>query len=495
MAEPLQPPNGGLLSGIMRGTRANLVDAVGAIRNAPVPVPARVVAAQQHQHPNTGILNTPQKLQAYLNSLPPGLTEIALNHRQLSSLHGVQFPPSLSELELLEFYDNEITSLAGLQFPIGLQQLNLGKNKITTLAGVRFPPGLTELDLTDNKITSLSGVIFPPGLTELRLSSNQITSLSGVQFPIGLTVLELHDNKITSLAGVQFPSTIKDELSLSYNQITSLHGVVFPSDLETLHLNNNKIVSLRGVKFPNGLLELDLSNNKITSLDGLQIPPDSTIELKGNPLYSLTGITNPDEHLIDYLKHNFPSLYFRDLHYQRKDAKMAEKSALKAARQSQKATIKEMSDLSQQSMHNQLKAVTSFLREDMEARARQHADQPITGSSTLFVRVNGKPYPVPLNVTMTVQSVLDYMNEHYYISVLVPNCSVMKLVKERRVMDPARALADYNVLNEETLHAMCVMPVQNGGKRTKRIKRTIKPRNKRSNKSKTKSKKNGHKRK
>ena len=167
---------------------------------------------------------------------------------------------------------------------------------------------------------------------------------------------------------------------------------------------------------------------------------------------------------------------------------MAEKSALKAARQSQKAIIKEMSDLSQQSMHNQLKAVTSFLREDMEARARQHAEQPITGSSTLFVRVNGMSYPVPLNVTMAVQSVLDYMNEHYYMSVLVPNCSVMKLVKEGKVMDPVHTLADYGVLNEETLHAMCAMPVQTGGKRAKRTKRTIKPRNKKS-----KSRKNRHK--
>ena len=34
-----------------------------------------------------------------------------------------------------------------------------------------------------------------------------------------------------------------------------------------------------------------------------------------------------------------------------------------------------MSDLSQQSMQNQLNAVTSFLREDMTVRARQHAEQ------------------------------------------------------------------------------------------------------------------------
>jgi hypothetical protein len=43
-----------------------------------------------------------------------------------------------------------------------------------------------------------------------------------------------------------------------------------------------------------------------------------------------------------------------------------------------------MSDLSQQSMHNQ-----PFLREDMTARAQQHAEQPDTRSSQFFVRING----------------------------------------------------------------------------------------------------------
>jgi hypothetical protein len=120
-----------------------------------------------------------------------------------------------------------------------------------------------------------------------------------------------------------------------------------------------------------------------------------------------------------------------------------------------------MSELSQQSIEN------------MTSRAQQHAEQIVKGSSQIFVRVNGKPYPVPLNVTMSVQSVLDYMNEHYYISLLVPNCSgVMKLVKEGKVMDPNEILENYHVLNEDTLHAMCVMPVQNGGKRTNQTNQT-----------------------
>jgi hypothetical protein len=158
------------------------------------------------------------------------------------------------------------------------------------------------------------------------------------------------------------------------------------------------------------------------------------------------------------LKQQFLHLYLRDLH--------PEMSALKAARQSQKAEVAQWNDLSQQSMQNQLNALTSFLRKDMETRAQQHADQIYKNEEPpIFVRVNGTSYPVPLNVTMSVQSVLDYMNEHYYISLFVPNCSVMKLIKSGKRMDPALTLEEYNVLNEDTLHAMCVMPVhyQNGG--------------------------------
>lgn len=380
-------------------------------------------------------LDTPERLQAYLNSCPPGLTKLNLIGLQIPSLRGVNFPPDLIELS---FYNSQIHHLQGVRFPPGLKILDLTHNQIESLEGVHFPSELTKLSIILNKLTSLEGVQFPPGLIELNLGQNKISSLAGVQFPPGLKILKVDSNiPLTSLVGVQFPPE---------------------------------------------LVELDLTNNyNITSLEGVQFPSTlMRLSMHGAGLKSLTGIISPNKYVKEALKQQFLHLYLRDLH--------PETSALKAARQSQKATIKEMSDLSQQSMHNQLKAVTSFLREDMEARARQHAEQPITGSSTLFVRVNGMSYPVPLNVTMTVQSVLDYMNEHYYISVLVPNCSVMKLVKEGRVMDPARALADYGVLNEETLHAMCAMPVQTGGKRAKRTKRTIKPRNKKS-----KSRKNRHK--
>jgi len=541
--------SGEILGGIMSNlpktnfSYASLLGLAPVARVAPAEASAAQIAQHQPQQPLIREpLNTPQKLQAYLNSLPPG-TELELENRQITSLagvhfpylepylylnnnqitslmgvqfpaglttlvldnnkigtlKGVQFPPSLLELNLndnpltsltgvqfpsglktLVMIKNEITTLAGVQFPPNLLDFSLSESKITSLRGVQFPPSLLELDLSENKINTLTGAIFPPSLVRLYLSDNEIKSLTGVQFPPGLTLLNLDNNKITSLTGVQFPPSLLD-LILSYNEIKSLTGLQFPPGLTLLRLEDNKINTLKGVQFPPSLLKLNLSNNNLHSLEGLQIPEQTTIELKGNPLVTLNYIVNPNKYLIDYLKYNFPSLYFRDLHAQHKGAQMAEKSSLKTAR-------KEMSDLTQQSMQNQLKAVTSFLREGMEARARQHEEQVKKDNEegkirVFFVRFNGKIYHVPLNMTMTIQAVLDYLNSHYYISAL-EDCGVMQLVFSGNRLEPERTLADCNVQMESTLYLVCKFTpnlFQGGSK-----KRTIKPRNKRS-KSKSKS--------
>ncbi len=485
--------------------------------------PARVVAAQQPHHDEQNVeqpeppipLDTLQKLQAYLNSCPPGLTELNLDGCRINSLAGVIFPNGLLDLDLgdnqitsltgvnfpdgltkLSLFGNQITSFKGVRFPHSLLELNLDGNQITSLRGLQFPPGLLVLSITDTKINSLAGFQFPPSLLELYLHDNEINSLQGVQFPPRLTLLNLENNKIKSLQGVHFPIGLL-RLTLSFNEIASLTGVQFPPSLTELRLENNQISPLNrwgspfeGVIFPPRLLVLNLSNNNLQTLNRLQFPPNLTsLNLEGNPLRSLIGIINPNEYVMEYLKHNFTSVYFRDLHAQHKGAKMAETSALKAARQSQKATLKKMSDLSQQSVQNQLKAVTSFLREGMTARAMEHDESVKQKKSDIFVRLaDGALYHVPYAKEMTVQNVLDYLNEHYYISVLNPNHGVVRLIFEGVELDPSRTLVSYNVVNESTLYAKPKYIGQGGGKRRIATHKRYKQQ-----RDKTKSKKRTHK--
>ena len=82
--------------------------------------------------------------------------------------------------------------------------MNLSSNNISSLEGVTFPTSLTELYFDYNKISSLEGVVFPTSLTKLWLDSNQISSLEGVVFPASLIELDLRDNQIMDFSHI-FP--------------------------------------------------------------------------------------------------------------------------------------------------------------------------------------------------------------------------------------------------------------------------------------------------
>jgi hypothetical protein len=309
--------------------------------------------------------STPQRLQAYLNSLSPELTELRIHRRLISSLEGVHFPNNLTIIDL-EF--NAIQNLIGVHFPRNLVELNLNGNRFTSLeslGGVQFPDSLTSLSLMANQIGSLEGVRFPNSVTTLNLSYNQIASLEGVRFPNGLTTLNLSYNQIASLEGVHFPNSVTT-LILSHNQIASLEGVHFPNgltyldathnliqsleraqfppNLMELELSQNRIVSLQGTRFVNGLRRLRLDTNEIDSLEGAQFPPglrrltltNNRIEslervqlpnglrilhLGGNPVYRndpaalaelVPGVrlrAEPDDHVIDLLDDNAYQIY------------------------------------------------------------------------------------------------------------------------------------------------------------------------------------------
>jgi hypothetical protein len=399
---------------------------------------------EPRQPPTNGPLDTPEKLQAYLDSCPPGLTK-----------------------------------------------LNLAGQKIPSLAKVRFPSHLLELNFYNSQIKHLQGVIFPPRLKILELTHNYIESLEGVQFPSELEKLSIILNQISSLKGVQFPPGLI-ELNLGQNKILSLEGVKFPPSLKILKVDANlTLTSLVGVQFPPELVELDLSrNSNITSLEGVQFPSTlMRLSMHGTGLKSLTGIISPNKYVKQHLKQQFLHLYLRDLH--------PEMSALKTARQSQKATLKEMSDLSQQSMQTQMRAVTSFLREGMQLRANQHAEQLLRDrqerptkyeESLFYATLNKKRYPIPMNEEMTIQEVLNYLNDNYYISVLY-NCGDMHINKPGDGnLDSRHTLKYCQVVSDDVLDIVCGS--QKGGFVRSR---KLKPISKHKSRSNCKSKKNGHK--
>jgi hypothetical protein len=148
-------------------------------------------------------------------------------------------------------------------------------------------------------------------------------------------------------------------------------------------------------------------------------------------------------------------------------------------------------------MQNQLSAVTSFLREGMKSRAEQHAEQLLRDKeeksttyeqSLFYAKLNEKMYPVPMIEELSMQDVLNYLNDNYYISVL-HNCGGMHLHKPGAgKLESGRTLKEYGVVSDDVLDIIC--GTQKGGFKHSRSKKRMIKRNKRSQKRRNKSKKN-----
>ena len=223
--------------------------------------------------------------------------------------------------------------------------------------------------------------------------------------------------------------------------------------------------------------------NQLKSFNEVKFPPSLTeLNLQRNRFETLGKIIEPTPNILQLIEHQFPKIVEVYRNTLTRQSQQTEQALTRQSQQTEQATLKQISDFNQQSMQNQLRGITSFLREGMEARAQQHAEQlrreseNLGGRSTIEVRLisNGIIYPVPLNTANSVQSVLDYMNEHYYISSLVPNCGVTHLYKSdiKDPLNPTSTLGENSVQKGTRLHARCVLPLNpsSGGNRRKRIR-------------------------
>ena len=121
--------------------------------------------------------------------------------------------------------------------------LNLRGKKIediTEISGLDELSDLVLLNLYENKITEISGLSNLKNLISLSISDNNITEIKGLENLINLKNLNLERNQISEIKGLENLENL-NHLSLSNNNITELKGLENLSNLNNFYLFSNPI--------------------------------------------------------------------------------------------------------------------------------------------------------------------------------------------------------------------------------------------------------------
>ena len=323
----------------------------------------------------------------------------------------------------------DIRSLEGVIFPLTLTHFLLSRNPfIKSLRNINFAESLiTHLTLSSCAISSIQAIVFPPRLINLNLSYNEIQTLAGVVFPPTLVDLNLSYNEIQTLAGVVFPANV-EVLNLQANYIVTLDGFVFPHRLTQLFLAENYIVSLNNIIFPKYLIHCSLSRNPIQSIRGTRFskqPPIPNIDVPTRLFIDWVDIENKE--LTDRIQ------------------SLTEQTAVIPILQNRIETLLDHVGY----LTNSLKIL---LQDKTAEKIDEFNTQQQNGmsSSVIFVKLNdGRNATIPYRDVKVIGDIIEYLKQHYFIALTFAK---PVLSFNKKILDPERSLADYNIENESTLY-------------------------------------------
>ncbi|MFX0070978.1 MAG: leucine-rich repeat domain-containing protein [Candidatus Hermodarchaeota archaeon] len=156
------------------------------------------------------------------------IIQLQIDSCGLNSIEQIEELKSLTHLQGLHIYDNQLTEITGLENLVNLELLNLAGNQITEIKGIEH-------------LTKLRWLYFG----DMWGRGNKITEIKGLEKLTKLHALDLSNNQITEIKGLDKLKLI--ELNLENNQITEIKGLEKHTGLITLNLSGNPI--------PNDLFE------------------------------------------------------------------------------------------------------------------------------------------------------------------------------------------------------------------------------------------------
>ena len=198
----------------------------------------------------------------------PALTSLDAHGRGISSLEGIQFCTSLTQLFLSDNHISDISPLAAKVNPgdpepglIRLQLLHLGGffdydagNLITDIGPLSQLTNLNQLWVAECNVSDLSPLAGLDQLRALQLYDNAIVDISPLAGLTGLTQLNLLDNALVDISALS-ELTHLERLHLGYNWIDDISALRGMTDLQILDLRENRIEDLSPLA---GLTKLEL---------------------------------------------------------------------------------------------------------------------------------------------------------------------------------------------------------------------------------------------
>jgi len=196
----------------------------------------------------------------------------------------------------------QINDISPLQSLANLTQLTLGPNIIEDITPLQSLTNLTSLflDFTNTQISDITSLQSLTNLTSLTIFSRQLSDIKSLQSLTNLTYLDLRGNLISDIIPLQALVNLT-ELNLARNQISDITPLQSLTNLTALDLNDNPISEgqIRELKEALPNCEIDFTfpeiNLVVTSLQirtAFGIAPDD-FSLRVGETITLTAVVEP----------------------------------------------------------------------------------------------------------------------------------------------------------------------------------------------------------
>jgi len=166
--------------------------------------------------------------------------ELKINDQGIKDLNDIEGLRELTELEVLDLYNNEITEIKGFEKLIHLKSLLLSANNISKIENLDNLKNLESLLLSANNISKIENLDNLEKLWSLSLGDNMISKIKNLNNLIAIEQLDLSGNRITKIKGLDTLERLS-ELDLANNKIEVIEGLENLKKLEIIYLEGNKL--------------------------------------------------------------------------------------------------------------------------------------------------------------------------------------------------------------------------------------------------------------